>query len=153
MSESKSATLDEFFDEKTPQEGKKVKNLLYWTGHPFVDAGLAAILLIAKKDRPEDLTRKDVEKAIKFTSELYARKEWNSGYLHGMIFPNSGILMANPSMAKKRTAEEIAKNLRSLLSDFSEGNPKCVLCGCRKSIYEKRSLPLIFSPSWNRKSS
>jgi len=92
---------------------------LYWTGHPFVDAGLAAILLIAGKNNPSELTEKDVEKAIEFASELYATKEWSSGYIHGMIFPNNGILMANPSMSKSRSPEKIAERLRILYKNIS----------------------------------
>ena len=74
------------------------KALFYWTGHPFVDAGLAALLILSEKEKPEDLEDKDVENAINFAAELYSKKEWSSNYLHGMIFPNSGILMANPGI-------------------------------------------------------
>jgi len=113
---------------------------LYWTGHPFVDAGLAAILLIAGKNNPSELTEKDVEKAIEFASELYATKEWSSGYIHGMIFPNNGILMANPSMSKSRSPEKIAERLRILyknISGISEGNEnRCIICGRQKSAYD-----------------
>jgi len=120
----------------------------YWTGHPFVDAGLVAILLIAKKSKPEELTEKDIEKAIDFASKLYATKEWSSGYLHGMIFPNSGILMANPSMAKKRTPEAIAENLWNILAEFKANDasyPKCVLCG-RMPAYTKKEVYLSVFP-------
>ena len=44
----------------------------YWTGHPFVDAGLTAILLLSNKNRPEELTAEDIRNAINFASELYA---------------------------------------------------------------------------------
>ena len=72
--------------------------LFYWTGHPFVDAGLAALLILSRKNKPEDLNDKDVKNAIRFTAELYSQKDWSSKYLHGMIFPNSGILMVNPGI-------------------------------------------------------
>ncbi len=120
----------------------------YWTGHPFVDAGLAAILLIAGKDKPEELNKEDIDKAINFASELYATKEWSSSYLHGMIFPNSGILMANPSMSKKRSPEAISKNLRGILHEFkfnNENSHKCILCG-RGSTYTKKGTYLSIFP-------
>ncbi|ANF23048.1 type I-B CRISPR-associated protein Cas8b1/Cst1 [Thermococcus piezophilus] len=118
-----------------------------WTGHPFTDAGLAAILLISGKERPEDLTEKDVTKAIEFASKLYARKEWSSGYIHAMMLPNSGILMANPSMAKKRTPTAIAENLLSLLHEPEDPNaPICEICGKRhartKPVY-RSDFPLV----------
>ncbi|AEA46792.1 type I-B CRISPR-associated protein Cas8b1/Cst1 [Archaeoglobus veneficus] len=131
------------------EEEKQVDGIeFYWTGHPFVDAGLAAILLIAGKNKPEELNEKDIEKAIDFASKLYATKEWSSSYLHGMIFPNSGILMANPSMTKKRSPEAIAENLWSILEEFKVNNrdsPKCVLCG-RRPAYTKKEVYLSVFP-------
>ena len=113
----------------------------YWTGHPFVDAGLVAILLIARKNKPEELTEGDIENAIEFASELYATKEWSSGYLHGMIFPNNGILMANPSMGGSRSPEKIAERLEKLYKNISSTMSKdyesrCIICGRQKSACE-----------------
>jgi CRISPR-associated protein Cst1 len=141
---SNSNLVEDYFEEKKQVNGIE----FYWTGHPFVDAGLAAILLIAGKNKPEELNEKDIEKAIDFASKLYATKEWSSSYLHGMIFPNSGILMANPSMTKKRSPEAIAENLWSILEDFkanNRGSSKCVLCG-RKPVYTKKEVYLSVFP-------
>ncbi|MEM0203995.1 MAG: type I-B CRISPR-associated protein Cas8b1/Cst1 [Archaeoglobaceae archaeon] len=112
---------------------------LDWTGHPFADAGLVAILLLNNKNNPKDLTDEDVNHAIDFVSKLYAKDEWSSKILHGMIFPNNGILMANPSMKKKRSPENIAKNLLDLFSEinnYSKG-PNCVICGKRPVSHKK----------------
>ncbi|NJE26637.1 type I-B CRISPR-associated protein Cas8b1/Cst1 [Thermococcus sp. MV5] len=122
--------------------------LLEWTGHPFVDAGLVAILLIANKNKPEELTMEDIEKAIDFVAELYATKEWSSKYLHAMIFPNSGILMANPSMAKKRTPKAIAENLRNLFDEIrkiGKGSSTCLICG-KRPVYTKKEVYLSVFP-------
>ncbi|GEM_PF-543147 len=114
--------------------------LLEWTGHPFVDAGLVAILLIANKNKPEELTREDIEKAIDFAAELYATKEWSSSYIHAMLMPNNGIILANPGTTgpistaiknaikqekslkfkdstKREIAKRISKNFDSLLAE------------------------------------
>ena len=120
----------------------------YWTGHPFVDAGLVAILLIAQKNNPEELDRKDIEKAIDFASEIYYMGEWSLSYLHGMIFPNSGILMSNPSMSKKRSPEAIAESLQSILEEFEvqdKDSPICILCG-RRTAYTKKEVYLSVFP-------
>jgi len=127
-------------DNYSEKEGQVNGVEFYWTGHPFVDAGLAAILLIVRKNQPEELTKKDIEKAIEFASELYATKEWSSGYIHGMVFPNNGILMANPSMSKNRTPEKIAERLKILYKNIPSTNEnhenRCIICGRQKSAYE-----------------
>jgi len=147
--------LDEFLREQPqenssdgyPKEGNKGDSLFEWTGHPFVDAGLVALLLLSKKRSPEKLTEENVEKAIEFASTLYARKEWSTGYIHAMMLPNSGILMANPSMSKKRTPDAIAQNLRELLQEPEDPNaPICEICGRRhsrpKPVY-RSDFPLV----------
>ncbi len=157
---SKIATLDEFFErerkvveysedsEFTSEKNKR----FYWTGHPFVDAGLTAILLIANKEKPEELTEEDIKKAIEFVSNVYTKKEWASKYLHGMIFPNNGIIMANPSMSKKRTPEGIANNLLKLyysipnVLDKSNPESRCVICGRRKPAHNKYNLFMSVFP-------
>ncbi|MPW38847.1 type I-B CRISPR-associated protein Cas8b1/Cst1 [Thermococcus sp. 101 C5] len=118
-----------------------------WTGHPFVDAGLVALLLLSGKKKPEELSEADIEKAVDFASKLYARKEWSSGYIHAMMLPNSGILMANPSMSKKRTPEAVKKNLLDLLYENEDLNaPLCEICGRRharnKPVY-RSDFPLV----------
>lgn len=93
-------TLEEFLTDPRTQEhsahGEKHSSLFTWTGHPFVDAGLVALLLLSGKEKPEELTEEDVENAIKFASELYAKNEWSTSYIHAMIMPNNGIILANP---------------------------------------------------------
>jgi len=132
--------------EKSPEN----PSLFHWTGHPFTDAGLVALLLLSGKEKPEELTEEDVEKAVEFASQLYARKEWSSGYIHAMMLPNSGILMANPSMSKKRTPEAIKANLLALLSEPEDPEdpnaPTCEICGRRharlKPVY-RSDFPLV----------
>jgi len=160
IEEGKVKTLDEFLNPnssaKNPLANKHTSgktstakgSLLEWTGHPFVDAGLVAILLIAGKNKPEKLTEKDIEKAMNFATEVYATKEWSSKYLHAMIFPNSGILMANPSMAKRRTPKGIAGNLRNLFDEIrkiGKNSLTCVICG-KRPAYTKKEVYLSVFP-------
>ena len=88
--------------------GEKVR--FYWTGHPFVDAGLTAVLVLSGKEKPEDLDEDDIKNVIEFTASLYSQKSWRSNYIHGMIFPNSGILAANPGINGI-----ISKNIKNIL--------------------------------------
>ena len=110
----------------------------YWTGHPFVDAGLTAILLLSNKNRPEELTAEDIRNAINFASELYATGEWSS-YIHGMIMPNNWALMANPSMSKRRSSDKISKNLWNILKAEPNEDVICAICG-RNNAYTEREV-------------
>ncbi len=147
----KEKRLDEFLisseTRDSPTHGEKHSSLFTWTGHPFTDAGLVALLLLSGKERPDELTEEDINRAIDFASKLYARKEWSSGYIHAMMLPNSGILMANPSMSKKRTPEAVKTNLLALLSEEEDPNaPVCEICGRRharpKPVY-RSDFPLV----------
>ncbi|ADG13584.1 CRISPR-associated CXXC_CXXC protein Cst1 [Methanocaldococcus infernus ME] len=108
----------------------------YWTGHPFADAGLSAILLLNNKQNPDEIDENDIKKAIEFASNLYAKNEWVR-YLSGKIFPNNGFIMTNPSMSKKRSPENIAKNLWKLYENIPEilepssKERRCIICGRR----------------------
>jgi len=110
---------------------------LFWTGHPFVDAGLAAIFLLNGKREPEELTNEDIDRIIEFMSKLYVKDNWQK-VLQGQIFPNSGILMTNPSMKKDRSPERIAENLRKLYDEIPEINNSsantCIVCGRREKL-------------------
>lgn len=152
IEEGRVKTLDEFLSPKFSAKGSSnhehasektsapTEPLLEWTGHPFVDAGLVAILLIANKSKPEELTKEDIEKAIDFAAELYATKEWSSSYIHAMLMPNNGIILANPGTTgpistaiknaikqnkslkfkdntKKEIAKRISRNFDSLLAE------------------------------------
>lgn len=125
-------------EEDSIDELSKSKNF-YWTGHPFVDAGLAAVLIFSGKNKPHELTGKDVISTIEFISELYSKEEWVK-YLHGKIFPNSGLLMVNPSMKRNRKPENLAGRLKQLYDSIeplkkSHDRGVCAVCG-RREIYK-----------------
>ncbi len=108
----------------------------FWTGHPFVDAGLVAILSVSNKEKTEDLTEGDIFKAVDFVSKLYAKDSWYRT-IQGQIFPNSGVLMVNPSMKKNRSPNKITENLRKLYDEIPEANGSdniCVACGRRERL-------------------
>jgi len=107
-----------------------------WVGHPFVDAGLTALLLLSRKETPKELEDSDIEKSIKFLSKTYCNDSWKS-YLSGQLFPNSGVLMTNPSMYKNRTPENLYKNLETIyniIPPLDVGEEKCVICGRRERL-------------------
>jgi len=73
---------------------------------------------------PEELTAKDVKEAIDFASHSYARKEWSSNYIHGMIMPDNGIILANPATTGpiSTAIKNAIKQEKSL--KFGEGTKK-----------------------------
>jgi CRISPR-associated protein Cst1 len=118
----------------TLQEVKEV-GTVHWTGHPFVDAGLAAIAAVVKVRRLEDLTPQHLRKAAGELERIllsdhslgigvekaFARSAMSQ------IFPNSEL--ANPSNWKGKTAKEKAENVRrkfraAIQTDFQ----RAVLC-------------------------
>lgn len=113
----------------------------YWTGHPFVDAGLAAIIVFSEKEKLDELTEKDILLAIEFISGLYSKSEWVK-YLHGKLFPNSGLLKSNPSQKKERTPKNLSKKIQDLyqlitpvLDSKNNKKSRCVICG-RREVYK-----------------
>jgi len=89
-----------------------------WTGHPFVDAGLAALAAVSGVSRLEDLTPDHLPKAVEALERVllsdqalgigvassFARKSLSQ------IFPNSELV--NPSHWKGETLAEKAENVR-----------------------------------------
>lgn len=114
------------------QESKE----FYWTGHPFVDAGLASILIYTGKQSPEELECKDIKDTISFASNLYSTPEF-AKYLTRIFRNNNPILMINPSMRKFSTPDKLKSGLSdlfSLIPPLNEGNSKCQQCGLRRKI-------------------
>ena len=109
----------------------KEEYLFTWTGHPFTDAGLVALLLLSKKHQPKELTGEDIEQAVEFAAELYLKEGW--GTLLARIYRNNNpILMVNPSMRKNATKEKLEfslKGLFKLIKNPGESEEICQICG------------------------
>ncbi len=120
-------------------EGQTEDNPIFeWTGHPFTDAGLSALLLLSGKSRPEELAEKDVEIAVEFASKLYLMEGWST--LLARIYRNNNpILMVNPSMRKSATQEKLKESLRILFNLAQQNlqeprSPTCQICGKRRIV-------------------
>ncbi len=116
----------------TSEEGHS--SLFTWTGHPFTDAGLVALLLLSDKNKPEELTEGDIEGAIKFASRLYSQEGW--AQLLARIYRNNNpILMVNPSMRAMATPEKLYFSLKGLYNlalskrGKDNGEKLCQICG------------------------
>lgn len=139
-----------------------------WTGHPFVDAGLAALAAAAKVQRLEDLAPKDLEEAVKALERVLLSgqalgigvgKSFVKGAM-SQLFPNSELV--NPSNWKGSTAEEKAESVRrkfreALTSELQkaqqcllapDGDEVCSACGERRPAQavetrRKDKMPLL----------
>lgn len=110
-------------------------NKVRWTGHPFVDAGLAAIAAVAKVRQLEDLTPTHLQNAVNELQRvllsdqalgLGVQKSFARGAL-SQLFPNSELV--NPSNWRGETAEEKAQNVRQKFRSAIEADlNKAILC-------------------------
>ena len=98
-----------------------------WTGNPWVDAGISAMLAWTNKKEPQDLSQKDAERIAGELVHLYLTEEWKKTLFS--VFPNSPV--TNPSVKNK--ASKLGGLLDELLKGFkplgSAGN--CMACGRR----------------------
>ncbi len=139
-----------------------------WTGHPFVDAGLAAIAAVARVKKLEALNPENLQQAVNELQRILlsdqalgvgVQKSFARGAL-SQLFPNSELV--NPSNWKGKTEEEKANHVRqkfrSALQDELQkatlclqsdgGEAICSACGERRPLeamvtVRKDKMPLL----------
>lgn len=85
---------------------------LRWTGHPFIDAGVAGLTVFAKKRKPEDVTGAHLEKFAEWAKDAYFTKEM-AAWLSVVISLND---VRNPSKSQdeqKKQATEVLLSFRN----------------------------------------
>lgn len=139
-----------------------------WTGHPFVDAGLAAIAAVTRVKRLEELTPEHLRKAVdELQRVLLSDQALGLGVQKAFarsamsqIFPNSELV--NPSNWRGRTEVEKAENVRqrfrtavqadlqraTLCLQSEDGSEICYACGEQRPkeamiIVRKDKMPLL----------
>lgn len=114
-----------------------------WTGNPWVDAGISAILALSEKEKPCEISLEDCEKVSEIVEKLYLTKEWAKNLYS--VFPNSKF--TNPSIKNKQFA--IHDFFEGLINQFEElgTTGDCIACGRRKVSGQKNKshIPLIGS--------
>ncbi len=76
---------------------------LEYTGHPFVDVGIATIIAFAGKDEPQELEEIDLDAIANFMAEQYIQNPLR-GFLT-VAFPNSGF--TQPAFFKQPDKQQI----------------------------------------------
>lgn len=132
-----------------------------WTGHPFVDAGLAAIAAIAEVQSLDKLTPKHLEKAAGELERILLNEQVLKTFSGQkktlrLVFPNSEL--DNPSNwsrgeqgAKSYFRDNLRQNYKqAALCSGSSGNEVCHICGRRVVkdaiiVIRKSNMPLLAS--------
>jgi len=120
------------------------------TGNIFVDTGLAALCVLSGKERPEELTKQDIDKGIRLLEILADKEDWRKDL--GRIYTLNCKLL-NPSqrpVAKnvkifKRWIEDICLSIYSEdMVDRGNDIGLCNICGSEAEFRVYREvLPLI----------
>ena len=78
--------------------------MLNYTGHPFIDVGVAAITAYVQKLRPEEVTPEDLEKVVKYIEQNYVRPPLR-GYLTMAFTSNGWFINRDVSLHPKRASK------------------------------------------------
>lgn len=113
--------------------------MLQYTGHPFVDVGVAVIEHHCHKPC-EELTEADLEKAAQWITDIYSRKDLK-GYLT-VHFPNSG--WCNATISEKKKKIYINNVLSSYSYDSLIPNRKCSFCNQpAQFLADRQHIPML----------
>lgn len=111
-------------------------NLLEWTGNPFVDSGIAAILAHRKRHKPEDVTHDDLRAMSELIQQVYVSGKWRKTIYS--IFLNYPLIQ--PSYKTEERKREKLKEFVELLLNAAEPvgiSGDCIACGRRKVTKRK----------------
>lgn len=97
--------------------------LLRYTGHPFVDVGIATITAFVNRSCPEDISYDDLEYVASELKELYCRLKPLQNYLT-MVFHGSGFVQP------KFTVEQKEDYAEEVLFAFRPNRPKLDNVSC-----------------------
>jgi len=117
-----------------------MSHLFEYTGNPFVDAGISALMVWCEKKNPQELSEEDVKKALPEIATLFSQEAWVKTFY--TTFSN-GVMVQPANKGKERDKwlefmSELVKELQPLGFQGS-----CVACGRRNSVRikkEKRGL-------------
>ncbi|EAX48297.1 hypothetical protein TcarDRAFT_2247 [Thermosinus carboxydivorans Nor1] len=114
--------------------------MLRYTGHPFVDVGIAVMESLLRPKECHAFTRKDLKFAADWLIRIYERKDLR-GYLT-VHFPNSG--WCNPTIKEAKKEEYIKKVLFSYDAPPLEPERSCAFCSNKAQLLaDRQHIPLL----------
>lgn len=115
-----------------------------FTGNPFVDAGIWAIMAWLKKRRPKDIKIEELKDEFEDIASLYTTPQWKK--LMYYLFPNNPIV--NPSY-KGKHKEKYIEYLNKLTNQIEmiKNDGTCISCGKRGIVSQakRNDVPLTGS--------
>lgn len=111
-------------------------SLFTWTGNPFVDSGIAAMLIHSKKNLPEKIIRDDLLAMSEFLQKIYVMDKWKKAMYS--IFVNYPL--SQPSYkTEERKREKLKEFFDELIENTAEQEDSgdCIACGRRKTRKRK----------------
>ena len=118
---------------------EKINETVRYTGHPFVDAGVAVLECYLEKPC-EEIQDVDLEKASEWVKSLYSRKDMK-GYLT-VHFPNSG--WCNATIGKDKKEEYIKNVLSSYTQSPLIPQRTCAFCDRPANfLADRQHIPLL----------
>jgi CRISPR-associated protein Cst1 len=114
--------------------------LFEYTGNPFVDAGISALMVWCEKKAPQELSESDVKNALPEIATLFSQDNWVKSFY--TIFANGVMVQpTNKGKEKKKWIEFMSEFFKDLKPLGEKGS--CIACGRRDAIKikkEKRGL-------------
>jgi len=106
-------------------------SFLNWTGNPFVDSGIAAILEHCRKKAPEEIDVDDLSKMSMLLRQVYVTAQWKKAF-HS-IFTGNCKLLQNAYKTDERRHKEFFGLLDQLLAgvEIAGETGDCIACGRR----------------------
>lgn len=108
--------------------------LFSWTGNPWVDAGLSAILAWSRKQHPSEITIDDVLNIREFLQSLYLTSEWKSSNFTIFVnYPTNN--PSNKGKEEHKLKEFFSEMIKNMVTLGAVGS--CIACGGRDVVSRK----------------
>lgn len=119
-------------------------SLFDWTGNPFVDSGISAILVYSNKDSPEKIDSDDLFRMKELLSGLFVKERWIK--VLNVVFTSNTHVTHNSAKTIDKKRERLNSYLKTLLEDITERqySGDCIACGARNTVLQKNrtAIPL-----------
>ena len=114
--------------------------MLHYTGHPFIDVGIAAITAFVGKRHPEEVTSDDLAKVVKYIEQNYVRPPLrgyltmaftsNAWFIQDAFNPEKAGLSEEERAKRRATRDDWAyRHLRQWQSQAASQDELCVFTG------------------------
>jgi CRISPR-associated protein Cst1 len=117
--------------------------ILRWTGHPLVDAGVAALTAFAGKRDPAEVTGEDLAAYAEFAEQHYLGGDLSKTV--GILFTMNSFLNPNPKLKPDQKRERIRDAVTAFEKNPDDATlPRCVFCDRpSRRVLHRDDIPMI----------